>query len=303
MTILVGVDVGGSHTEAVVSDRELMPLARKRGPGGALEKGRILESAEVVADLVQQTLGEAKLDSAVAAAVVGSAGARQTELREKFTSYLREQLGSDCALLVTSDAAIALESAHGINPGILIASGTGSIAFARDPEGKIWRVGGLGWRHGDQGSGYAASLAALEAVQSGSRRPETALYKALRQALGDESLIESTTRLRSGDRSQVALLARTVCDAAATGDPIAHRLVHQAAEQLARHVVALVDRFPQQARPVPLALSGGMLREGSPVRDALLRLIEAASDDLRFADVYVDPPMGALAMAARIVSG
>ena len=57
--------------------------------------------------------------------------------------------------------------------------------------------------------------------------------------------------------------------------------------------------FPGKTRPVPVAFSGGMLREGSPVRHRLLAIVETHSSDLRFADVRVDPPIGALAMAAR----
>ena len=46
--------------------------------------------------------------------------------------------------LLTSDAAIALAAAVRDAPGIIVIAGTGSIAFARDDQGKLLRAGRLG---------------------------------------------------------------------------------------------------------------------------------------------------------------
>ncbi len=304
MIALAGVDVGGSHTEVAISGSDLVPLARKHGAGAALESGRVAESVEIVAQLVRRAVHEAGLDSQLRAVVVGSAGAGNVALRDEFKAGMSAELGDDCALLVTSDAAIALESAHGTAPGILVASGTGSFGFARDCAGKIWRVGGLGWQHGDQGSGYSVSLAAIQlAIEAPLDRGPSVLRRALESALGSDSLEQSAAQLKSGDRSRVAPLARAVCDAASSGDHNAQRVVNDAARELARHCYALMGLFPEGGGPVPVALAGGMLRQGSPVRQLLLNIVETRRSDARFFAVDVDPALGALTMAARILSG
>jgi len=47
---------------------------------------------------------------------------------------------------------------------ILINAGTGSIAYARGPDGKLHRAGGHGWQLGDEGGGYWMGRRALAAA-------------------------------------------------------------------------------------------------------------------------------------------
>lgn len=299
--LLAGVDVGGSHSEAVVALGSGPALARLSGPAAALEPGKITSSAAVVVELIRDTHKEAGIRTAVDAVVVGAAGAGRSELRSEFAALLKGHFGPNCAIEVTSDAAIALESAFGSGSGILVASGSGSIAFARDPHGTIWQVGGLGWRHGDQGSGYSLAVAALEVLEGGGDIPSNgAMSTALGEALGAAAISEALRELRGGDRTRVATIARAVIEAAGGGHRQARELLADTAYQLARHLHALVDRFPPETRPIPVAFSGGMLREGSLVRDDLRALIEHEVADLQFANVAVDPPLGALALAQRL---
>src|SRR2546427_7012138 len=55
---------------------------------------------------------------------------------------------------VLADGEVALATAFGTGPGILVNAGTGSIAYARDPAGELHRAGGDGWQLGDEGGGY-----------------------------------------------------------------------------------------------------------------------------------------------------
>jgi N-acetylglucosamine kinase-like BadF-type ATPase len=302
MTVLVGVDVGGSHTEAVVSDATLTQLARESGPGAALEQGAVTTSARIVADLVERTVAAAGASRGADVVVVGSAGAGNADLRSDLRATLQVELGPECRVMVTSDGEIALVSALGDNPGIIVASGSGSNGFARDPSGQLWRVGGLGWRYGDQGSGYALAVSALEAIVERSGSPEEAsgLSEKIRLACIGAGLDELLTSLRFGDRARVAVLARVVLEAASSGDSLALELATDAARYLANLVLALVDRFPK-LEPVPVVLGGGVLVAGSPVREGLLGILDQRSD-VRHMDVEVDPPLGALAIAARLTS-
>src|SRR4030042_1026984 len=95
--------------------------------------------------------------------VVGAAGAGREEERLALEAAL-EALRIAPRVHVTTDGAIALQSAFGDTAGIVLIAGTGSIAWARLPGGETARVGGLGAVLGDPGSGYDLGRAALRAV-------------------------------------------------------------------------------------------------------------------------------------------
>lgn len=204
---------------------------------------------------------------------------------------------------MTTDAAIALEAVFHGEHGIVLNAGSGSIAYARDPSGVVWRVGGLGWQFGDDGSGYALVRSALGVVgrAADGRGPRTQLTHRLAEAVGAGTLDDMIRWTQTADRNAVAALAPHVCEVAAGGDAPARQLVQQSAEDLADHLEALLGRFPER-RDVRVALCGGLLSFGSPVRKALVAVVRERLPMLEIMDVAVDPPMGALALAAEMVS-
>jgi glucosamine kinase len=300
MTILAGVDAGASHTEAVLGTASMGELARARGAPGNLG------AVAAAADAIVATLGDAMKAAGtqtVGVLVVGAAGTRLEEDRDALRSALVGSSGVG-EIIVTSDASIALESVFPGSPGVLLIAGTGSIAHARDAGGTLRRVGGWGWRFGDEGSGYAlgrSGLSAAVAAQEG-RSPPTALTDAVWQATTARSPDQLSAWTRDAGVPQVARLAEVVCDVADTGDGVAVSLVDSAGTALADHVVALLGHFVE-GEEVPLALGGGLLLADTPVRQRLLAELATRAPRVRLADVVVDPPMGALRLAAKRMAG
>ncbi|HET8531560.1 MAG TPA: BadF/BadG/BcrA/BcrD ATPase family protein, partial [Methylomirabilota bacterium] len=66
-------------------------------------------------------------------------------------------------VLVISDVEAAYLGALGPGPGVLLLAGTGSIALARDRNGRWARAGGLGPLLGDDGSAFSIGRAWLRA--------------------------------------------------------------------------------------------------------------------------------------------
>ncbi len=298
--VIVGVDAGGSHTAAVVADRRLNVRGRASGPPGAVLPGHTVAAADAIAFTVREALSAAGADAPAAALVVGAAGTGRTEERDQLRGALDGHHLAD-RVEVTTDAAIALESAFHAGPGILLNSGSGSIAYARDADGVVWRVGGLGWQMGDEGSGYWIGRAALTVFGKAAdgRGPSTALSAALAGAIGAVSLDDMVEWAGRADHKEVASLTRTVCHHARHGDAAARAIVEAAGRELGEHVIALLHRFPGSRR-VYVALAGGVLSSDSPVRDALLRVLAEEAPAARHVDVVVDPTLGALALAARL---
>src|SRR5437879_7072469 len=85
------------------------------------------------------------------ACCAGSAGAEVPAGRERLENLLASILPG-CKVTVVHDARLVLAAA-GLDSGVALIAGTGSVAFGRDPGGREARAGGWGWLLGDEGSG------------------------------------------------------------------------------------------------------------------------------------------------------
>ena len=97
-----------------------------------------------------------------------------------------KRIGYKARVLVVNDALVALEAGAPGEPGVVIISGTGSIAYGRNAAGEAARSGGWGYVLGDEGSGYWIGRAALRAVlrEADERGPKTALTPLLLEHFG-----------------------------------------------------------------------------------------------------------------------
>src|SRR3990170_4420420 len=99
---------------------------------------------------------------------------------------IMKRIGLKARILIVNDALVALEAGTPGQPGIVIISGTGSIAYGRNAAGEAARSGGWGHVLGDEGSGYWIGRAALRAVlRAADRRgPPTVLTRMLLKHFG-----------------------------------------------------------------------------------------------------------------------
>jgi len=301
VTILVGVDAGASHTECVVGTDGERVLARWRGGPGAVRPGEEQEAVRRLLEALAGVLQQATISEPPVWVVVGAAGAGREEARTKVEQLLSDALHPHTTVHVTTDGVIALEAAVGDAPGIVVASGSGSIAYARDATDRVWRVGGLGWRTGDEGSGYALGRAALSAVGQAidGRGPATALTERLREAAAAESPDRLMQWAAGASTREIAALAQEVVQTADVGDAVATALVEQTAWDLARHVEALLPRM-NGVHPVRVAFGGGLLSPASLVRRRLVTALQRDHADVELVTGRLDPAQGALGLAAKL---
>ncbi len=299
MALLVGVDAGASHTEVAIAQNADAPIVRHTAPGAALHPDRISISVEVVCQAIEAAL-PTDSTGAAAAIVIGIAGAGRETERQPFERAVRATFAESPHVQVTTDGAIALQSAFSDRPGIVLCAGTGSIAYARDANGTVWRAGGLGWKLGDEGSGYALGRAAIGAAARAidGRGHGKELADVLLDAIGAETLDDMVRWAQAADHTEVAKLAIIVCNAAAKGEGLANDLVGEAVEDLEDHLTALREHFAAD-QLIDVAFSGNLLQRGSLVREHLIDSIGDYETELRFVDVEVDPVLGALELAGR----
>jgi N-acetylglucosamine kinase-like BadF-type ATPase len=293
--ILIGADVGGSKTAVAVSQDDKI-VGRAEGPGAAVRPGRALASASAIADVVRQALSAAGLLLGDVL-VVGAAGAGREPERDELRKAIRgENVASK--VVVTTDIDIALAAAFAEGPGIVVSAGTGSVAVGRDRTGKQYRIGGYGWQMGDEGSGYAIGRASLGAVSRAvdGRSPKTALSDRLLSATRSDSYDDLVRWAATATPAEVAALAPHVLAVAAAGDPLAQGIADYAARELSQLAICLVPKMDIKP-PVPVAVTGGLLGAGQPLRKTLLAKL-AEESVFRPGDTPVDAVAGALSLAA-----
>jgi len=295
VSIYIGVDAGGTKTSVIVADGDRV-IARATGGPGAVRAGRALPAASRIAIAVREALTSARLLQGDTM-VVGAAGVGRDLERGELRDALRiERIAT--RTIVTGDLDVALEAAHGQGPGIVLVSGTGSVAVARDKDG-VHRAGGYGWQMGDEGSGYSIARAALFAIGRArdGRGPTTTLLEAIIAAGPSKSFDELVRWTNAAEPREIAALAPAVFNAASRGDAVAQGLVDAAADDLVALVAPLMAGFGGKGA-IPLAMSGGHLAPGRPLR-ALVEVRLKRERRLEILEAPLDPAEGALALARR----
>jgi len=301
--VIVGVDVGASHTDAAIKLDDSDNVIRTRSPGCPVRRGSVQTAALQILATINSLQDQANPSSNTTCVVVGAAGTHTEELRLELESSLSNGHPTT-TFSVTTDGVIALEDAFAEYPGIVVCAGSGSIAYARDHEGEIHRTGGLGPVLADEGSGFAIGLAGLRAAAKAAdcRSPARTLENAIFESVGVRALDELVDWAWNADRPTIAGLARAVLEAMDMGDDAAASIVHLAARDLNELVMTLARNYPDRS-PINVAFSGGLLGEGSHVRSALESEIRASLPLARIQPGSVDPVRGALALAGRLASG
>lgn len=298
--VLLGVDTGGSHTTVAVAHEDLKVLARADGPGAAVRPGGIEASAVVIAETARRAAAQAGVRLPADRVVVGAAGAgREAEQRQLEAALIT--YGVATRARVMGDGEIALAAGFGSDPGIFLNAGTGSVAFARDPQGRMHRSGGYGWQLGDEGGGYWLGRRALAAAGRAvdGRGEGSTLSARLLAALGLRDFDDLVRWTATATPSQVASLAPHLLNAAREGEVVAQRTVDEGAAELAALVRTLLPHFPPDG-PIGLATGGGLLRPGTPLARALGAILAAELPRVHLRPEPVDPPLGALRLAAAL---
>ena len=302
--IVVGVDGGGTKTRVMVTDEQGKVLAEEIGPASAVHPGEADASADVIAKLVRDALVNADLGHVRPRALcAGVAGTGREDVREALWRALVDLDVAD-ETVVHSDAAVALDDAFGEGSGVMLIVGTGSMALGRGPTGRTARAGGWGPIIGDEGSGAWIGRRALSIVSAAAdkREPETALSGAILAACGVNDVHGLIPWAAAASPADFAALVATVNEVASQGDLRANALIALAVEELSLHVRAVArELFGDERAAVSVALAGGLMTHGSPVRRRLEHRLKGAVPGATIHASEVVAARGAVRGALRLL--
>jgi len=180
----LGIDGGGSKTTFLLVDEYYNEICHlQTGPSNHLSVG-----PDAAKDAIAQ--GISQLTERPTIVCAGFAGAGRPDSIAFYREVL-QTLIPEAQVIVESDAFIASIGAIGIDPGLLLIAGTGSIVIGRDKDRSMFRVGGWGPHFGDEGSGFWIGREAVRAtLRSVDMQSTTEFTERIATSLGLKSISE-----------------------------------------------------------------------------------------------------------------
>ncbi len=261
MSLIFGLDSGGSKTIAAVADLDGRVLDVWHGPGLDPMAGE-----EWTGELARAVLKLGAGREFAAAALGLSCHGEIPDVSEYQRTIVARHF--TCPHLVLNDVEVACDGAFAGEDGVLLLAGTGSMAWAKRG-GVSSRYGGWGEVFGDEGSAFwigreALSLATRvldgrlpDPAGEGKRFVEGMLAAC---GVGADGLIDWAFN-RKDHRAAHAALARSVSALSDQGNPLATGLLNAAAERLAEHVSAARHALGDPG--LPWSYAGGVFRSAT----------------------------------------
>ena len=297
MPLYLGIDAGGTKTDCAVSNGAEL-LGQATGASAKLArvgKEKARENLQSVVRQACEVAGVAPND--IQHVCIGMAGASLAEAVNWAQQTIRELI-PDSTIYVAGDHVIAHRAAFGTSPGVLVISGTGSIAFGRNQAGETARAGGWGPSVSDEGSafwvGREAVAEALRGFDFGKNNGLLAMIAECWKVAPEEVI-----RLANVSEPHFSELVGPVVSAAENGDAQARDIAERAGKALAGLASAVIHRLWPQGGIVPVALSGGVLQGSALVRQTFKEEMRIQQPQAAVSFAYVRPVLGALEIAAQ----
>ena len=301
---VLAVDGGGTRCRALLCDRNGAISGfsvggpanyHSVGPEGAAES-----LAELLSSLVDRPI-------TVQCAIFGLAGLDTEQDKQLLTTVVQAALAAANihaqVLLLENDGMMTLAGAAGGGNGLLVISGTGSIACGITQAGSRVRVGGWGSRVGDEGSGYYIGLCALNHILRAydGRDRQSNICAAVLGDKGVASVEDLFEWMYSSSFSVdgVANLAPVICRLAGDGDWKAIEILDATVNELCSLAIAVTKRLGFADTAVHTILAGGVLQQNVWLRQMLTDKIRLFVPCAQFSPARYEPVVGGILLGLR----
>lgn len=294
----IGIDAGASKSKLVMTNDSLKKIIETKGGAANILRQGKPESAETISSLICKSLKAAKLTNPkIECITVGAAGAGRKSDANEFRDILNEKLNQKninfSNIFIISDAEAALEGAFNGGPGCILISGTGSIAYGKDPNGIIFRVGGFGRNIGDEGSGFSIGSKGINefSKQIDGRNPKTFLFEIFSLKL-KVSASEDLINLVYSNNFDLASAAPLVIEAAEKKDRICQQILSDEVDELFSHIRTVKSRIA--APLMKLCLLGSILNTNNHFSKIFRQKIKILHPDIIITEPAYPPELGAV---------
>jgi glucosamine kinase len=295
----LGIDAGGTHTECAVADERRI-LARASAGTAKIHKVGRPNAEQNLTAAVKQALQQAAVSSSdITSTCVGIAGASDPVVRDWVQQTLSKLARGSISIL--GDNEIAHHAAFRGGAGVLVVSGTGSIAYGRTADGKTARAGGWGPIISDEGSGTWIGRGAVQHTMRAYDETRQTLLTA--KILRAWNLSNHDDLVREGNRNpgpDFSTLFPLVVEAAVEGDAVAEEILTSAGVELARLAAMVAGKLWPPKTSVAVCGIGGVITHSEIVRGSFRKSLAELRPGAAYDDRRIDPIEGAVAMAREL---
>ena len=214
-------------------------------------------------------------------------------------SRLCAEIWPTAKIITGNDRDSGLAAALGSGEGIVVNAGSGSSVTGRRGD-RIEKAGGWGHILGDAGGGYFLVIQALRFIlrEYDLHRGEVQFAAKILRALSLNNFDELVRWAQTADKMEIAMLAPTVFQAAASGDTLVMEIIESGAQVLSEYTEAVASRLQMLAPKV--VLMGGLFHRDSLYTHAFRRRLKKNLPDARVATAERSPELGAAWLAAEL---
>ena len=302
----LGIDGGGTNCRAAIVDRQGSVVGEGKTDAANFLRVGLDNAVRHIEQAVREACDRAGIrPEQIKAACIGLAGVSHPEHHRRMLEAIKGVLPIPEIALET-DARVALAGATGNEPGVVIIAGTGSIACGINARGRFARAGGWGPTMGDEGSGSYIGRRALEAVVMAYdyRGDPTSMMDPVLRHFGVSSPPELPPVIYDSPAEvmgKIAQLSRIVVEAAQNQDKVARQILGDAAVELAKAAVAVIEQLRMETETFRIAYVGGVFEAGelilAPLREEIVKVAPMAV----VAPPLEPPVIGATRMAKALV--
>ncbi len=294
-SLVLGIDVGGTktHLRALAGDHRVVDHVRT---SGGWRPHDTAAAADWLAGLVREAL---PADARPAALAVGAHACETPPQCARIRAALESAL--DVPALVVGDAELLVPAA-GLDKGVGLVAGTGSVAVGRLPDGTAVQVGGWGAVLGDEGGAAGlvreAARAAWAAHDRGEEPDELALGLVASFGVPEVPALGAALESATDVSAEWGRHAPVVFTAAEAGSTLARTVIAEAGRSLA----ALVARLAARGAVVDdVVVAGGTVLSQPALYDAFTASLAETVPAARARPLREPPVEGAVTLARSLL--
>ncbi|MCE5257243.1 MAG: hypothetical protein LLF89_10425 [Spirochaetaceae bacterium] len=310
---LLGIDVGGSRTRALVADNE----GRALGFGEAGAGNHEIVGYDGLFGAMREALCQALADTNVGESMrfvgagFGIAGFDwESERAQTMSAIARLELS--CPVALRNDAALGLAAGSSEGWGINISAGTSNNCYGRTRSGhggdgsvvREGRIAGAGAAFGENGGAAEIVKAALVCINHARimRGPPTALTGAFCSRTGASDANALVEGLVCGRVAPSADWAQDVFATARAGDAVARGVITWAGRELGESAVAVARQLGLEQESFEVVLSGSLFAYEPKLEAGVAAVLAEAAPGARLVHFDAPPVIGAVVLGAEEAS-
>ena len=273
----LGIDGGGTKTQFTIINENIEVIESiKKGTSHFKQIG-LNRVEKVLRDGLDEILCKSNIKlEQIDAVGIGIAGYGNIKKDREEIRKVIEKVFKSLKYILKNDVEIALNGALNGEDGIVIVSGTGSIALSKI-NNQYKRCGGFGYTIGDEGSAYWIGKKIIEifSKEVDGRLEKTYIYEIIKNNLklsNDYDFIKYINEDIKSDRLEIAKFSKVCFEAAKLGDENAINIFNLAAKELSELINLLIKDF--NYNNVKVSYIGGVFKSEKFILDPLIKFLD-----------------------------